>query len=213
MEKDHGFVGLNLCFRDYLRGNPEVAARYGRLKQELAANPENHVRSNGGLVRYTLEKDAFIKGILQEAGYQGVSISFCTHFAEWDAYHRIKKREIFDSTAFEYDPHHPSTTSQQDFHFVMYVGVEIAAIAHVELLGVEVAALRVIATDPHFRRRGYGSTLLKFVERWLEHRGCKVIKLHANRAAESFYRHLGYVEMPFDDNSILSNPVDMGKVL
>lgn len=213
VEKDHGFIGLNLCFRDYLRGSPEAADRYGKLKRDLAANPGNYVRSNGNFGRYTLEKDAFIKALLRDAEYAGVAINFCTHFSEWEAYHRIKKSEIFDSTAFEYNPNHPSTTSQYDFHFVMYVGVEIAAIAHVELMGKGVAALRAIATDPHFRRKGYGSILLTFVERWLKHQGVGIIKLHAGRSAELFYRSLGYVEMPFEDNSILSNPIDMGKVL
>lgn len=213
VEKDHGFIGLNVCFRDYLRDTPEAADRYGKLKQDLAANPENYVRANGNFGRYTLEKDAIIKALLREARYDGVAINFCTHFSEWEAYHRIKKSEIFDSTEFDYDPNHPSTTSQQDFHFVMYVGVEIAAIAHVELMGDGVAALRAIATDSHFRRKGYGSILLTFIERWLKHQGFGTIKLHADRSAEMFYRSLEYVEMPFADKSILSNPIDMGKML
>lgn len=213
VEKDHGFIGLNLCFRDYLRDTPEAADRYGKLKQDLAANPENYVRANGNFGRYTLEKDAIIKALLREARYDGVAINFCTHFSEWEAYHRIKKSEIFDSTAFEYDPNHLSTTSQHDFHFVMYVGVEITAIAHVELMGDGVAALRAIATDPHFRRKGYGSILLTLVEHWLKHQGFGIIKLHADRSAELFFRCFGYVEMLFEDKSILSNPLDMGKIL
>lgn len=96
---------------------------------------------------------------------------------------------------------------------MMYVGVEIAAIAHVELMDEGVACLRAIATDQQFRRKGYGSTLLWRVERWLKHQGCSIIKLHADRSAELFYRNLGYTEMTFNDESILTNPVDMGKVL
>ncbi len=213
VEKDHGFIGLNLCFRDYLRGNPDAANRYAVLKQDLAANPENFLRARGSFIRYTLQKDVFIKELLREANYAGVAINFCTHFLEWEAYHRIKKSEIFDSTSFEYDPNHPSITSEHHFHFVMYVGVEIAAIAHVELMDEDVACLKAIATDQQFHRKGYGSTLLRYVERWLKHQGRSIIKLHADRSAELFYRNLGYTEMTFNDESILSSPIDMGKVL
>jgi GrpB-like predicted nucleotidyltransferase (UPF0157 family) len=50
-----------VAFRDYLRTNPETAARYARLKRELAARyPEDRDR-------YTAAKEPFVADVLETA--------------------------------------------------------------------------------------------------------------------------------------------------
>lgn len=61
----HGsdFWVRHLRFRDYLRAHPEVAAEYGRLKKQLAA--EEH-----GSIEYTFSKTEFIRAVEARAGIQ-----------------------------------------------------------------------------------------------------------------------------------------------
>jgi len=52
-----------IAFRDHLRGNPDAAAEYARLKRELAnEHPDDREP-------YTEQKSAFVERILDRAGY------------------------------------------------------------------------------------------------------------------------------------------------
>jgi GrpB-like predicted nucleotidyltransferase (UPF0157 family)/N-acetylglutamate synthase-like GNAT family acetyltransferase len=213
VEPNHGFIALNLCIRDYLRHNENARLAYEALKYELINDSDSFVRSNNGFPKYTLEKDVFIKSLLDAANFQEIMINMCTHYAEWEAYHRIKEAEIFNPSNIVYDRNHITLTHSNHYHFVMYKGVKIVCVAHIEFLNESEVALRTIATDEPYKRQGYGAYMLKFLERWILTKKVSVIKLHAALNAEKFYRKLGYTEMEFDDPSILSRKIDMGKVL
>ncbi len=58
------FWRRHLAFRDYLRANPETAAAYFALKQQLA------LRHRTNRVAYTEAKSAFVESILEKAGIQ-----------------------------------------------------------------------------------------------------------------------------------------------
>ncbi len=213
VEPSHGFIKLNLCFRDYLRGNEKARVDYETLKHHLVKDPINFERVDGGFPRYTLEKDTFIKSTLLAAGLDETTVNFCTHRLEWEAYHRIRTEQLFVPAGITYDPNHPTLSADKHYHFVLYKGTTIVSVAQVEMLSDEVAALRSIATDTPHQRQGYASYLLRFVERWLHHRDIKTIKTHAELTAEPFYRKHGYVDMAFDDISISSTIIDLGKTI
>lgn len=84
-EKDHGFVDLNLSFCKYLKTHPHTRQAYQELKYRLLQDPMSFERINGGFPKYTLEKNEFIKGVLNQAGYTSITFNFCMHYAEWDA--------------------------------------------------------------------------------------------------------------------------------
>jgi GNAT superfamily N-acetyltransferase len=210
---NHGFIGLNLCFRDYLRNNEIAKLAYEKLKYKLAINPINFERAQGGFPRYTLEKDAFIKSILNEANYGGFMINFCTHNNEWESYHHLKEKLLFAPLGIKYDRKHPTVHADNHYHLVLYSGTIIVSIAHIEMLGNEAAVLRSLATDTPFQSQGYGAHLLKFIECWLRNKGIKTVKTHAELTAENFYRKLGYVDIEFDDISISNTILKLGKTL
>ena len=85
--------------------------------------------------------------------------------------------------------------------------------AHVEFLNESGAAIRSLATDEPYKRNGYGTYMMKLLEKWIKSQGHNIIKIHANPNAEDFYRKLGYVEMEFDDVSISKETIDLGKIL
>ncbi len=71
----------------------------------------------------------------------------------------------------------------------------------------EAGWLDAIAVHPDFRRRGIGSALLNWAERWLAGKGCKTFRLGASLrpfvaglpsglASESFFRKRGYDNRP-----------------
>ena len=213
VEPKHGFINLNLCFRDYLRGNENARIDYEALKHRLVQDPINFERVNGGFPRYTLEKDVFIKSTLNAAGFDGISVNFCTHHLEWEAYHRIRAEQLFVPAGIVYDPNHPTLSAANHHHCILYKGTTIVCVAQIEMLEGEIAVLRSIATDTPYQRQGYASYMLSFIERWVRHHGIKTIKTHAELTAELFYRKRGYTDMTFDDVSISDTVIDLGKML
>lgn len=209
----NGFIELNLCFRNYLRQNTDARLDYESLKIQLLQDPTSFERSNGGFARYTLRKDIFIKSILKQANFEGITLNFCTHHQEWEHYHHIKKTEIFNRIPLTYNRNHPDLISDHHYHFVMYKGIKIICIAQIEFLDEKVAVLRTLATDAKYKKQGYATHMIKTLEQWIIHQKRSIIKLHATLTAESFYRKLGYIEMDFDDISILKEKIDMGKYL
>ncbi len=193
VEKDHGFIDLNLCFRNFLRSHDDVRDQYQRLKYQLIADPSSFERVNGRFPRYTLEKDTFIKSVLNKAGFTGLMVNICTHYQEWETYHRIREEQIFNPIGVVYDRHHP--TLEADGH------------VHHE------AALRSLAIDEPYQHQGYGNYFMTFLEKWVKHHGVTVLKMHARPSAEGFYRKLGYGDMVFDDPSIQPASLDLGKLL
>ena len=213
VQPGHGFIDLNLTFRDYLRSHEEDRISYGNLKEQLLLDPKSHERQAGRFTGYTLGKDQFIKNLLDKGGLKGRCLNFCMHTREWAEYHRIRKELIFDHSHISYDENHPSLTDPKHFHFVLYQGITIVATAHMEFLNEKEAALRTLATDMPYQHQRHGTYLMKQLEQWVALHDRHIIKTHARPESASFYEKLGYVDMPFEDTSIQKNCRDMGKVL
>jgi len=213
VEPDNGFIALNLAFRDYLRTHEDVRTTYEILKLNISQDPYAGNFVNG-LPKYTLEKNAFVKDILYESGFNGIVINFCTHYREWQEYHRIAKEQLFDPYERIYELNDAIPFDINHYYFVLYVGTMIVTIAHVQFLDDTQAALRKLATDEPYKGKGYGKQMLRCIEKWLRYKNYKTIKLHSSLRAAPFYRSLGYVGTIFDDEpSIELECVDLGKEL
>lgn len=200
VEKDHHFLRLNLCFRDFLRANEGCRLAYQDLKTKLASDSINFERISGRFPRYTLEKHNFINNVLDQAGYNALGVVRCLHYREWKAYHRVRIEQIFAPINVKYDPNHPTITDPNHHHFVLLHGIKIVSVAHVEFLNNHEAALRSLATDEPFKRKGYGRHLMEFLERWLTHYDKTIFKMHANLNAINFYKKLGYTDIPLNQH-------------
>lgn len=211
--RGNNFISLNLKFRDYLRLNPSEAKKYSVLKRKLIEDPQSHIKNNAGFSMYNLGKNLFIKDILLKAGFNDLVVNHTLHDREWVEYHRIRKAEIFNNSEFEYDPHHPTISAKNHFHFVLYKGINIVSVAHIEFIDNSFAVLRPFATDGKHHNKGYGSYMLRFLESWMKNCGVKTIKLHAYNNALNFYKNRGYIEMNFDEESMFEDCTDMGKYL
>lgn len=142
-----------------------------------------------------------------------IRLMHCTHYNEWEEYHRIRTEQIFDTINVKYDSNHPTITAKNHYHFVLYKGVKIVATAHIEFLNENESALRSLAVDKPYQNQGFGKYTMKLLEKWLKQRNIKILKMHAKLNAESFYRKLGYIDMKFSDVSVQKNYIDLGKIL
>ena len=213
VEQDHGFINCNLCFRDYLREHEEARLEYAALKEQLLTDPRSYQRNKNAFSGYNLGKNQFIKNILKKTGFNNFNISFCMHDDEWATYHKIREQQIFNTINIVYDRNHPSITDENNYHFILYKGINIVTVAHMELLkdGIT-AALRSLATDSPYKQQGCGSYMIKILEKWGKHQKRQFIKMHARLGAEQFYRKLGYVDVQFDDPSIQKEYINLGKI-
>ncbi len=200
-------IERHLKFRDWMRNNPKDRDAYAELKNNLAIKFPNDIKS------YCIGKDDFIANIDAKAGWDGFRFVMAATPKELEAYHRIRREQIFAPLNIIYDENHPTLTLKNHFHFILYKGSKIVSVIHVELLNQMQAAIRSLATDEPYKRNGYGGYIMQLVEKWIKTQGRNIIKLHANPNAEKFYRKLGYAEMEFDEVSISKEIIDLGKML
>ncbi|MGD0465894.1 MAG: bifunctional GrpB family protein/GNAT family N-acetyltransferase [Gammaproteobacteria bacterium] len=214
VEQDHGFINCNLYFRDYLRKHKDARLEYAALKEHLLSDHRAYQRNKATFSGYNLGKNQFIKDVLKKAGFNNFNINFCMHDNEWATYHRIREEQIFNTINTAYDRNHSSITAENNYHFILYKGINIVAVAHVELLqdGITIA-LRSLATDSQYKKQGCGRYIMQTLEKLGKYQKQQFIKMHARLSAEQFYRKLGYVDMPFDDPSIQKEYIDLGKEL
>jgi GrpB-like predicted nucleotidyltransferase (UPF0157 family)/GNAT superfamily N-acetyltransferase len=208
-EEGNPEIEKHLLFRQHLINHPKDLKAYEDLKYLLASEFKEDRRT------YTLSKDDLVKSILVKTGFEGKLIVEALTETEWEAYHRIRKEQIFDRLGVLYDPQHPTITAENHYHFVMSLGTTIVGVAHVEFLDEHRAALRPFAMDTPYQNSGYGSWFLTQIERWLTHRHKSLVQLHSDPLAVPFYKRLGYRELPFTEPGYAheGTSLDMGKKL
>ncbi len=185
VENDHGFIALNLAFRDYLRNHSEARLEYDALKKRLISDPSSHERSRFRFPNYSLRKNAFIKETLKKAGFSGVILNFCTHDEEWRAYRDLCSGLIDDSEPLKAnDPQH--------HHFIFYKGTHALGAAHTECLSDREVVLHMLAIDPSYRRQGFGSQMWRLIEKWLVRKGVEKVAVSSQPPAEAFFRAIGF---------------------
>lgn len=214
-EPGHGFIALNLCFRDYLRTHEEARVAYQALKYGIVSDSASFERGKHGFPKYTLEKNKFIKSVLDQAGFSGPMVNVCMHEREWEAARTFRNKNFFDKIPIA-DPYTWTFDHKDHVHLVFYQGTNIIGYAHIQLWPDHRAALRIIVIDEQIRGQGLGGQFLTLCERWLKQKGFKILQTQASPAAYPFYLKYGYTEKPFNDpDGHESDPqdTDMGKAL
>lgn len=210
-EKDHGFILLNLSFRNWLRQNDRDREAYQTLKYKILDSPDAGLKVHGIFTNYARRKDIFIKKIIGLSGYQALTVNFCMHDQEWSA------AKDFRAQFFKTDDPYTWTFDHKDHHhIVLYKGIDIVGYSHVQLWADKRAALRIITIDSSNRGQGYGSKFLQLIEKWLALHDYKSIHTQSAPHAVNFYKKSNYMPMPFNDpDSYESSPHDipLGKLL
>ncbi|MCP5469294.1 MAG: GNAT family N-acetyltransferase [Chlamydiales bacterium] len=147
-EEGDAEIELNLTFRDYLRAHPQVRDAYAQLKKELTQNPNIFEKENSMFTRYNLGKDAFIRDVLNKAGYNRLRMVRCVHHIE------KKEAERFQS---HFDDNE---------HFVLCLGTKVIGYAHIEK-----NKIWMLTVDKKYDGKGYEKEFLKWIEKWLKRHG------------------------------------------
>ncbi len=197
-EETHPEIELNLTFRNFLRNHPETRDAYSALKADLLTQKSSFEVKNSSFSGYNLGKDAFIRQVLKQAGFQRLRILKCTHHAEWGAAKALRQREFFDKHDLQ-DPYTWTFEHPNHVHLVLYKGVEIIGYAHLQRWPEGRVALRIIVIERPHRSKGFGRKFLEMIEKWLLTQDCKLLQTEASPSALPFYQKCGYAEMPFDD--------------
>lgn len=214
-EEGNPEIELNLLFRDYLRNHPEVRKEYADLKLNLVSQDSMHEKKDSMFSGYNLGKDAFIKKVLDEAGFDGLCMRLCTHHDEWEAARSFRQKYFFDKVPIA-DPYTWTFSHKDHLHLILYQGTKIVGYAHIQLWSDQRAALRIIVIDEQLRGQGLGSHFLQLCERWIKEKDFKALYTQSSPDAYPFYCKQGYSEMPFNDpDGYESDPqdIDMGKIL
>ncbi len=189
-EKNNPEILRLTLFRDYLKKHPLSKKHYAELKIKLAQKYASDRKA------YCDAKSEFINEIDAKSGYEGFRIVQISTEEERQAYHQIRKAELFDVASIEYDPNHPSLRLESHVHFVFRKETIIIGIAEIEFLEPQKAVLRSLAIEASLQNEGYGTQLLKMLQKWLQQRGCHTLLLHTTKKAISFYKRLGYKQIP-----------------
>ena len=209
-EEGNPEIDKHLIFRDYLVENPGELKRYETLKLSLAETFRQDRTS------YTLSKDNLIKEMLQKAGFQGMTMVQALTDTEWAAVKHMRQKYFFDLLPNKEDPYTWIFDDPRHFHIVLMKGCDIIGYAHLQFWPDSRAALRIIVIEEDYRKQGMGQYFLAKLERWLTHQGILSLHIQSSPEAQVFYRHAGYLEMPFNDpDGYEGDPrdIEMGKTL
>lgn len=154
VEPEHGFIELNIKFRDYLRNHTDARDAYMQLKYSILNEQDAFLKQDGQFVGYTLKKNAFIKAILNAAGVRAMLLNFCMHESEWDTLESMLNIETPDDKA-------------RYFCFVLYEGTQIVGAAMFETLNnknLRLLGLKAQSVD-------YRQGLILELSKWIQHHG------------------------------------------
>lgn len=166
-EKGNPDIELNTLFRDFLINSSEAKAEYNKLKLSLLKNNKSHIKENSIFTGYNLGKDKFIRKILDKSEYNGLSFRFCTHHAEWDAYHDIA-RGFFEDQKIQYNLNHSNFSDRNYYHFILSKGTTIVAIAELKWKENIRPSIVYVYSINLQNRQNLAMHLRNLIARWIE---------------------------------------------
>jgi GrpB-like predicted nucleotidyltransferase (UPF0157 family) len=167
-EKDNPDIELNLLFRDFLLQSKYARTEYNKLKQSLLTNKECHKKNNSILSGYNLGKDDFIRRTLNKIGFDGFCFRFCTHYAEWNSFHLIAYKQVFEPRGITYNKIHSNFTDNDYYHFILNKGTKTAAIAELKWAKNLDPQIMYIASDSPYKNQNLEKHLKNLIYRWIK---------------------------------------------
>jgi GNAT superfamily N-acetyltransferase len=119
-----------------------------------------------------------------------------TTAAEWEAYHSIRKRVLFDlrGQGDAYDTDHADEHRPEHHPFVLWENGVAIGVIRIDVHG-KLAMLRRVAIRDDLHRRGHGRRLLQAAERFASEQGCTRVESHVDRSAIGFYERCGFTRV------------------
>jgi GNAT superfamily N-acetyltransferase len=114
--------------------------------------------------------------------------------ADWDAYHEIRQRVLWDARGHTgtYDRSHPDDRKPGNFPLLLFHAGAPVGVVRVDI-EAPVAWLRRVAVREADQRQGHGRTMLTLAANFARERGCWHLRSNVDAAAVGFYEKLGFV--------------------
>ncbi|MBS0621894.1 MAG: GrpB family protein [Verrucomicrobia bacterium] len=146
-EQDNPEIERHLKFRNWMRTHEEDRNAYAKIKSDLAHQHPNDREA------YCLAKEPFVSAMEAKIGSDALRlVGACTE-REWKAMHRLQQEPPSNNA-------HP---------FILYDGVEIAAVAIIEFLNETEATMKSLVINESINKKDYKSYLLKTLDKWTRH--------------------------------------------
>ncbi|MCS5710402.1 GrpB family protein [Candidatus Berkiella aquae] len=148
-EEGSGEIDRLVRFREYLNNNERYKQQYADLKRDLATKTND-------ITKYTLAKDALIKEIDSQTGFNGYRMVHALTPREWSTYHRLLNMDL--------NQEKESTLK----HIVLYHGVDVVGAA---LLRTDKQTTYVdkLAIDHSLDETPTKNYFIQQLKRWLLH--------------------------------------------
>lgn len=172
-EDGNPVIERHLKFRNWLRTHAEDRNAYATLKKDLALQYPNDILS------YCFAKDAFVAGIDEKTGFNGLHIVKALTPREWESARHFRQKYFFDNVPTS-DPDTWTFENQDHLHFILYQGAKIIGYAHIHLSPAPAAEMRIIVIDEPYRNGGIGEEFLNRCERWLKQQGINTLHIQSS---------------------------------
>lgn len=189
-EIEHSFL-----FKEYLIEHPEEKRVYSDLKASLAKQHPDDITD------YWLGKETFIRNILNKAGFKGYRMVQALTPREWELYHRVHRKVIFEPFGEIYDPDDANLSDKNYVQFVFIMGTDLIGCAQLQRVDEHNAILRSLAIDLLYQHQDHELVFLNWIEKWTKHQNCSMLYLYSSPQDLSFYQKAGYSAMQFNDRN------------
>ncbi|WP_299844876.1 GNAT family N-acetyltransferase [uncultured Roseovarius sp.] len=137
--------------------------------------------------------------------------------ADWDAFHRIRRAELFTSKGkmSPYDENHADDRVPENTPYLLEVDGQAVGVARLDRRE-NIGIIRLVAISATRQGQGLGRILGDLLDREAMVAGIEVLRVNAGRDVVGFYERLGWKAAPWDKSElrgIAANAVQMQKPL
>lgn len=111
--------------------------------------------------------------------------------SEWEAYYDLRYRILREPLGqLRGSEYHDG--DKFGYHFALYDGEKLCAIARLDFLDSHIAQVRFVAVETDLQGKGYGKRIMDEMELFAKDNGIKKMVLHSRDYAVDFYLKLNY---------------------
>ncbi len=151
-EQGSGEIKRLILFRDFLTQHARYRQQYADLKKQLSEKVRD-------ITHYTLAKDALIKEIDSQTGFNGWRMVHALTPREWETYYRL----------LQFEPTHTEITNAHNQHIVLYQGCEVIGAALLSPDPPLQMTIRRLVVENSARNAAAERFFVDSLKRWLVH--------------------------------------------
>ena len=110
---------------------------------------------------------------------------------EWERYHAIRRRVLFEARGQAYDAEHPDERRPGSYPKLLIYDGDAVGVVRIDVARPG-AILRRVAVREDVQRKGHGRALLALAEQFARTQGCSELRASVDPDAVAFYEKCGF---------------------